>query len=102
MTSNKLIFIQGSIVEETVHLSLMELCSACGAEENQVLAWIDVGALMPLGQIPQDWRFAGDSLRRARLAHRLSQDLEINAPGVALALDLLDEIALLRWQVRGR
>lgn len=102
MTSNKLIFIQGSVVEETVHLSLMELCNACGADEDQILAWVDIGALIPLGQIPQDWRFAGDSLRRARLAQRLSQDLEINAPGVALALDLLDEIALLRWHVRSR
>ena len=102
MNSNKLVFIQGSVVEETVHLSLMELCSACGADEDQILAWVDIGALIPLGQMPQDWRFAGDSLRRARLAHRLAQDLEINAPGVALALDLLDEIALLRWHARER
>lgn len=102
MTSNKLIFIQGSIVEETVHLSLMELCNACGADEDQILAWVDVGALTPVGQLPQDWHFVGDSLRRARRAHRLSQDLEINAPGVALALELLDEIALLRWHALAR
>jgi chaperone modulatory protein CbpM len=42
------------------------------------------------------WRFSGSSLRRARLALRLSQDLEVNAPGVALALDLMDEIEELR------
>ena len=28
-----------------------------------------------------------------RLAARLTRDLELNAPGVALALDLLDRIA---------
>ena len=94
--ANKLIFIQGSVVEEAVHLSLVELCLACGAEQEHVLAWVEEGALQPVGQIPQDWRFGGDSLRRARRAYRLTQDLEINAPGVALALDLLDEIALLR------
>ena len=38
----------------------------------------------------------------ARLAWRLTQDLEINPPGVALALDLLDEIAALRAGVRRR
>jgi chaperone modulatory protein CbpM len=102
MTSTKLIFIQGSVVEETVHLSLVELCHACGAEQDQVLAWVDLGVLAPVGQMQQEWRFGGDSLRRARRAYRLWHDLEINAPGVALALDLLDEIALLRRHERVR
>ncbi|MDT3678258.1 MAG: chaperone modulator CbpM [Burkholderiaceae bacterium] len=42
------------------------------------------------------WRFSGSALRRARLATSLSRDLEVNPPGVALALDLIDEIDALR------
>jgi len=93
-------FIQGPVVEEEVHLTLVELCQACNAEEEHVLAWVFEGALEPVGESPQDWRFSGDSLRRARLALRLTRDLEINPPGVALALDLLDDIAVLRAKLQ--
>jgi len=52
--------------------------------------------LEPQGDTPLDWRFSGDAMRRTRLALRLSRDLDINPPGLALVLDLLDEIARLR------
>ena len=99
---NQITFIQGLVVEETVHLTLMELCQACSAEEEHVLAWVFEGVLEPVGTSPQDWRFGGESLRRTRLALRLSRDLEVNPPGVALALDLLDEIAGLRARLQRR
>ena len=102
MNPSNLTFIQGLVVEETVHLTLMELCQACCAEEDHVLAWVFEGVLEPAGESPQNWRFGGDSLRRARLALRLSRDLEVNTPGVALALDLLDQIAALRAQLQRR
>ena len=89
-----------TVVEEDVHLSLVELCRACHAPEAQVRVWVVEGVLEPVGASPQEWRFAGASLRRARLALTLTQELEINAPGVALALDLLDEIAALRSRER--
>lgn len=99
---NQITFIQGLVVEETVHLTLVELCQACNAEEEHVLAWVFEGVLEPVGESPQDWRFGGESLRRARLALRLSRDLEVNPPGVALALDLLDEITALRARLLRR
>ncbi len=92
--------IQGTVVEEEVHLSLTELCRACRAEEEHVLSWVFEGVLEPLGDSPRDWRFGGESLRRARLAMRLARDLDINPPGVALALDLLDEVAELRARLK--
>ena len=96
MQQSDMTFVQGLIVEQDVQLSLVELCQACSAEQQHVLIWVLEGVLQPVGESPEDWRFSGASLRRARLALRLSQDLEINPPGVALALDLLDEIAALR------
>ena len=95
-------FIQGLVVEETVRLTLTELCQACSTEEEHVLTWVFEGVLEPIGESPRDWRFGGESLRRARLALRLSRDLEVNPPGVALALDLLDEIAALRARLLRR
>ena len=93
-------YIQGPVVEEEVRFTLVELCQACSTEEEHVLTWVFEGVLEPAGDSPQDWRFSGESLRRARMALRLSRDLEINPPGVALALDLLDEIAALRARLQ--
>jgi chaperone modulatory protein CbpM len=100
MSQNTVTFIHGAVVEEQLHLTLGELCQACSAEQEHVLNWVLEGVLEPIGESPQNWRFAGESLRRARTALRLSRDLEINPAGVALALDLLDQIAMLRARLQ--
>jgi len=94
----------GHVIEEASSFTLLELCQACGVEAEEVRVWVLEGVLEPVGQGPHDWCFAGSALSRARLATRLARDLEVNAAGVALALDLLDEIAELRSrlsQLRG-
>lgn len=91
---------RGPIVEEEIRLTLMELCQACNATEEHVTTWVFEGVLEPVGEAPQEWRFTGQSLHRARLALWLTRDLEVNPPGVALALDLLDEIAALRARLQ--
>ena len=96
MSETNMSAVQGQLVEEEIHLTLLDLCRACSAAEEQVTVWVLEGVLEPSGERPQDWRFTGPSLGRARLALRLSRDLEINPAGIALALDLLDEIAALR------
>jgi chaperone modulatory protein CbpM len=85
-----------SIVEEEAGLSLADLSRACRVRHTQIEVWVQEGVLAPVGDAPEEWRFAGAALRRARLARRLSSDLELNPAGVALALDLLDEIADLK------
>lgn len=89
-----------TVVEEDVHLSLVELCRAVRAEAEQVQVWVVEGVLSPIGSSPLEWRFTGTSLRRARLALTLTRELEINPPGVAFALDLLDRIQALEAGLR--
>ncbi|MBC7481299.1 MAG: MerR family transcriptional regulator [Rhizobacter sp.] len=88
------------LVEEQVQFSLFELTEACRADSDQLVALVNEGALAPIGDGPQRWRFAGVTLQRARTALRLTHDLELNAPGAALVLDLLDQIDALRAQLR--
>lgn len=90
----------GSVIEEENYLTLVELCEASSASEDHVISWVLEGALLPEGEMPQDWRFTGQSLRRTRLALSFARDLEINPAGVALALDLLDEIAALKARLQ--
>lgn len=88
--------IVGILVEEHAELTLHEVSGACAVEVESILALIDEGVLSPVGgEVPQ-WRFSGAQLRRATTALRLQRDLGINPAGVALALELLDEIGRLR------
>ena len=91
----------GLVVEEEIRLTLVELCQASRVPEHEIRAWVVEGVLEPQGATPEEWRFVGASLRRARTALRLSRDLEVNLAGIALALDLLDEITALRSRLEG-
>jgi chaperone modulatory protein CbpM len=97
--SKTIVYTESQLIDDDVSLTLVELCHACRGSEDLVQALVMEGALQPSGQQPQDWRFSGTALRRARLAQRLAEDLEINTPGVALALDLLDQIDMLKAQL---
>jgi len=100
MAQTHITWIEGSIVEHDVHMTMVELAQATQTPEDLIMAWVSEGVLSPAGASPEDWRFSGDSLRRAKTAVRLMRDLELNSPGVALALDLLDEITQLRQQLQ--
>jgi chaperone modulatory protein CbpM len=100
MTQTNITWIEGSIVENEVHMSIVELSHASRTPQELIMSWVTEGVLSPLGTSPEDWRFSGDSLRRAKTAAHLTHDLELNVPGVALALDLLDEIAQLRARLQ--
>jgi chaperone modulatory protein CbpM len=89
----------GQLIDDDVTLTLVELCQACKGSEDLVTALVFEGVLEPVGQQPQEWRFTGAAIRRTRLAQHLTQDLEVNTPGVALALDLLDQIDMLQAQL---
>jgi chaperone modulatory protein CbpM len=58
------------------------------------------GLLRPAGERPDQWRFSGAQIRRARRAVRLQRDLELNLAGAALALELLDQIDALQARIR--
>jgi chaperone modulatory protein CbpM len=92
--------VRGSVVEQDVELTTVELSRACRASEQEIELWVFEGVLQPRGESRESWRFGGDSLARMRLATRLMRDLDVNSPGVALALDLLDRIAELESRLR--
>ena len=92
--------LQGQIVEDNIEFTLVELSRVSGASEEELTLWVSEGVFEPAGERPDEWRFSGVALRRVRTAQRLAHDLQINPPGVALALDLLDEIDALRARVK--
>jgi chaperone modulatory protein CbpM len=88
--------LSGDVLDEQTELSLSDLCHACSCHAEWVIELVEEGVLEPTGVNRQQWHFSTICLQRARTARRLQQDLGINLAGVALALDLLEEIESLR------
>jgi chaperone modulatory protein CbpM len=89
-----------AVVETELDFSLGELCRACGTGADLIEALVLEGILAPRGSRALPWRFEGSDLPRARRATRLMLELELNAAGTALVLDLVEEVEALRSRLR--
>ena len=97
--------LEGILLDETIELSLNDLCQACSSSEEWIIELVEEGELEPIEDLtirtqPAQWHFSVNSIQRARTARRLQRDLEINLSGVALALDLLNEIETLKSRLK--
>jgi chaperone modulatory protein CbpM len=88
------------IVEEHLELGLDELGRACHCSREWIVTLVREGVLAPTDPRAAEWRFAGESLRRARQATRLQRELELETPALALVLELLDRIEALERRLR--
>jgi len=85
-----------TILDESVELSLKDICRVCNRHAEWIVELVEVGVLDPAGNEQEQWRFSGPSLKKAHTAMRLERDLGLNLEGVALALDLMEELTELR------
>lgn len=72
-------------------LSLEEVCEICAISADFMQDLISYDIVHRDGR-PAEWRFNINELRRIKTALRLQRDLEVNLAGVALVLDLLDQL----------
>jgi len=97
--------LNGILLDEQTELSLIDLCCACSSSEEWIIELVEEGALEPvnlqsIGKQHEQWLFTADSLQKARTAKRLQRDLNINLAGIALALNLLEQIESLEARLR--
>ena len=104
--------VSGTLLDEQSVLTLVEISSACAVQAGYVIELVEEGLITPVSpetgqeinpQLPreaQSWRFTGVHMRLVRIASRLQGDLGVNLAGVALALQLLDEVETLRTRLR--
>jgi chaperone modulatory protein CbpM len=88
--------ISAMLLDDTVELSLAELCAACRVSEELVIDIVAEGIVEPLGVERAQWRFSGVAVTRIQRVIRLQHEFDVNLPGAALALELLEEIERLR------
>lgn len=88
------------IIDEHATVSLGELCRSCGVPAEWVSRLVEEGVLEPTrASGATRWEFSMQYLPRVHRAARLERDLGLNMSGIALTLELMDEIRRLRRRV---
>ena len=92
------------VMEDITELTLDDLCRACAAHADIIIELVSEGVIdsahLETEQAPEHWRFTGLHLHRAKVALRLHRDLGVNFAGAALALELMDELQVLKAKLR--
>ncbi len=92
-------YVEVEILDNRPRYTLRELCERCAINAETVVSFVEFGIVTPEGRSMTQWRFSAQSLSRLNRALRLQRDLDVNLPGLALALDLLDQITVLEKQM---
>ncbi len=81
--------------------TLREICERGECHAEFVIKLVSHGVITPVNEVTNagDWAFDLEALARLRRAQRLQRDLRINLPGLAMSLDLLDEVRDMRREV---
>lgn len=91
--------LETELIETRHTVTLHEVCIRCHTDAGFVEEMVSYGVIEPRGPSQQEWRFSVDDLLRLQRARRLQRDLELNSPGLALALDLIEEVNDLRREL---
>lgn len=93
---------------QPILLTMDELCRICAVHTGYIVELVQEGIIVPAlvagratdgVSAPETWRFDSVHVRHTKVAWRLQHDLDVNLPGAALALQLLDELDSLRAQL---
>ncbi len=99
MTDDSPTRVSAELVDAEALHSIEDLCLACNVDTGWIVELVEYGVIEPIGQVSANWRFSTLTLVRIAKAKRLQRDLHLSPPGLAIVLDLLDEIDDLRAQL---
>lgn len=84
---------------DTLNISFIEICQHYAISEESLLELLEYGLIPDIASPNRNLKFNQAHLQRILSAFRLQHDLDINAHGVILALELMDEVAELRREL---
>ena len=92
------------LLDEHFEMGFAEFARDCGLARADLVELIHYGVIEPLGAgesaSEMDWRFTGRSLALARRAARLQSGFDLDAPALALALELIARVEELERRIR--
>ncbi len=100
MENNEYEGLVGVLIDADTNLTLAQLCRSCSVHADYVIELVEEGVIQPVGVEITQWYFPGLSIQRTRKALRLQTDLGINLAGVAVILELLDDVDHLHQRLR--
>ena len=100
MANNEYDSLVGIVIDADTTLTLAQLCRTCSVHADYVIELVEEGVIQPVGGEITQWSFPGLSIQRTRKAQRLQTDLGINLAGVAVILELLDDVDDLHQRLR--
>ncbi|MCF7531859.1 chaperone modulator CbpM [Pseudomonas petrae] len=87
-------------MSNTLVIDMQEFCQVVDMPAAFVIEIVEHGILEPQGRQPDDWLFDSAALSIARRAVKLHHELQLEWDGVALALNLLEELERVRAENR--
>jgi chaperone modulatory protein CbpM len=91
--------IAGVLMDENTTISFVEVCQKCKISEDVLVDMLEHGLLPPSTPHTKSMDIDQRTFARIQSACRLQQDLGINAAGVVLVLELLDELEQARKEL---
>jgi len=89
------------VYRETIVFGFQEVCVHCCLPAEKIIKMVEHGIVEPEGGEIMLWRFTSKDLARLNKARRIERDLEVNLPGIALSLELIDQVEELKARLRG-
>lgn len=91
------------LADSGARYTLREVCERGGCHAELVIKMVSYGIVEPIapaeGTPELQWEFDVSALARLQKALRLQRDLNINLAGLAMSLDLLDEVEIMRKEI---
>ena len=84
------------MLNDNVFYTTKAVCKSYQLNQDTVGEMVSWGVAEPTGSKPEKWIFSHEDYERIGRASRFNRELEINIPGAALALQLLEDIQNLR------
>ena len=80
-------------------IGLRRLCRLTASRPAWIAELVEHGVIEASGERPVRWRFDETALARSLRARRLAADLGLNAPGIAVAMELSDRLRRTRREL---
>jgi chaperone modulatory protein CbpM len=87
-------------LDEHTSITFSELAELSGLSDDDLKVLLDYGVIAPVEQNAEQTTFHARCVLTAKTAHRLRDDFELDAHGMAVAVTLIERVQELEAQLR--